>query len=53
MTEEEIKLLKKALELYKFVIEQRRTDSYDNEEMNEFYYMQESLSKAIGQDIFV
>ena len=51
MTDEQIELLKKVLELYSFTIEQRRTSRYDNEESNEFYYMKEALSEQIGVDI--
>ena len=51
MTEEQIELLKKALELYRFTIEQRRVDRYDNEEANAFYFMCEELSELIGADV--
>ena len=51
MTEEQIELLKKALELYDFIIEQRREDRYDNEEANAFYWMREKLSELIGIDV--
>ena len=51
MEEKDIELLKKALELYRFTIEQRRTDRYDNEEDNEFYEMKSRLSEIIGVDV--
>jgi len=51
MTEEQLRLLKKALDLYHFVIDQRRCDNYDNDESNAFYYMKQALSELIGTDI--
>ena len=51
MSEEQIELLKKALELYAFTIEQRREDNYDVYESNEFYEMRERLSELIGVDV--
>ena len=47
MSEEQIEMLKKALALYEFVIDQR--DEYD--ESNEFFYMVEALSKIVGKDV--
>ena len=51
MDEEQIKLLKRALELYEFTIQQRRTDNYDVWEMNDFFYMRQKLSEIIGVDV--
>lgn len=51
MEEQDIALLKKALELYEFVIEQRQEDRYDNEEINAFFYMKQHLSDIIGIDV--
>ena len=51
MDEEQIELLKKALELYSFTIQQRREDNYDVWEMNEFFYMRKKLSEIIGIDV--
>ena len=51
MDEKQIELLRKALELYAFTIEQRREDNGDVYEVNEFFYMREALSKIIGVDV--
>lgn len=51
MNAEQIVLLKKALELYEFVLEQRRESRYDVLEINEFYEMKVRLSELIGEDI--
>lgn len=48
MTEEQIELLRKALSLYNFTIDQR--DDNTNES-NEFYYMVNALEKLIGLEI--
>ena len=47
MSEERIELLKKALALYGFAVEQRR----EYEESNEFFCMVEELSQIIGIDL--
>lgn len=51
MNERDIELLKNALELYSFTIEQRRENRYDNEESSDFYYMRKRLSEIIGVDV--
>ena len=48
MTQKQVELLKKALNLYEFVIEQNRIDNYDVYDSNEFFYMQEALSSELG-----
>ena len=48
MTEEQTKLLEKALALYQFTIEQRREDNYDVYETNEFYSMVSALESMAG-----
>ena len=48
MTEEQIKLLEKALTLYQSTIEQRRSDNYDVFESNEFYDMVCALESMTG-----
>ena len=47
MSEERIEMLKKALALYEFVIDQRN----DYNEKNEFFYMAVELSKIVGADL--
>ena len=47
MSEERIELLKKALALYEFAIDQRK--GYN--ESNEFFCMVEELSKIVGSDL--
>ena len=47
MSEEQIELLKKALALYEFAVDQRK--AYD--ESNEFFCMVEELSKIVGADL--
>ncbi len=44
MSEERIEMLKKALALYEFTVDQRN----DYSESNEFFDMVEELSKIIG-----
>ena len=51
MNEEQIELLKKALKLYAFTIQQRREDNYDVWKMNDFFYMRQKLSEIIGIDV--
>ena len=48
MKEEHIKLLKKALDLYSFVLEQRE---FSQDEQNEFYSMEEELAEHLGIDV--
>lgn len=48
MTEEQKKLLEKALALYHFTIEQRREDKYDVCEANDFYKMVCALENLTG-----
>lgn len=52
MEEEHVKLLKRALDLYEFVLEQRQKESNDSAEMNEFSHMKEELEKLTGFDLF-
>lgn len=47
MSEERIEMLKKALALYEFAVDQR--NEYD--ERNEFFCMVEELSKIVGADL--
>lgn len=47
MSEERIELLKKALALYEFAVDQR--NEYD--ERNEFFLMVEELSQIVGTDL--
>ncbi len=47
MSEERIEMLKKALALYEFVIDQRN----EYGESNEFFCMVEELSKIVGVDL--
>lgn len=49
MEDHQIQLLRNALELYEFTINQRNDN--DPTESNEFYKMRESLSKIIGVDV--
>ena len=48
MTDRQIELLKKALDLYEFTIEQRREGNSDTGELNEFFYMREALAELLG-----
>lgn len=47
LSEEQIEMLKKALDLYGFVVDQR--NEYD--ERNKFFCMVEELSKIVGTDL--
>ena len=47
MSEERIEMLKKALALYEFAVDQRKEYS----ESNEFFCMVEELSKIVGVDL--
>ena len=47
MSKERIEMLKKALELYEFTINQRN----EYGESNEFFCMVEELSKIVGSDL--
>lgn len=47
MSEERIEMLKKALALYEFAVDQRN----EYNERNEFFYMVEELSKVVGVDL--
>lgn len=47
MTKEQIDMLKNALALYEFVVDQRN----DYNERNEFFYMAVELSKIVGADL--
>ena len=50
MDEEQISMLKKALALYSFTIDQRRESSYDPE-ASAFYRMVDALSEKVGVDL--
>ena len=47
MSEEQIDMLKKALALYEFAVDQRN----EYGEANEFFRMVEELSKIVGADL--
>lgn len=47
MNEDQIEMLKKALALYEFVVDQRN----ESNERNEFFFMVEKLSQIIGRDL--
>lgn len=47
MSEERIEMLKKALALYEFAIDQRN----EYNERNEFFGMVEELSRIVGADL--
>ena len=47
MSEERIEMLKKALALYEFAVDQRK----DYNESNEFFCMVEELSTIVGADL--
>ena len=55
MSEERIEMLKKALALYEFAVNQRREYNFLNadadRESNEFFCMVEELSKIVGADL--
>ena len=51
MSDRQIDLLRKALELYAFIIEQRRESPSDTGESNEFFEMKEALSALVGIDV--
>lgn len=51
MSERQIELLKKALELYDFSIEQHQEFPNDSAEANEFFHMRKALSELIGADV--
>ena len=47
MSEERIEMLKKALALYEFAVDQRK----ENNESNEFFRMVDELSEIVGADL--
>lgn len=51
MDEEQIKLLKRALDIYTFFIEQNMDDKFDVSDSNDFFCMKEKLSEIIGVDV--
>lgn len=51
MNEDEITLLKKALDLQEFVIEQNKENNYDVYDTNAFFEMRTHLSELIGVDV--
>lgn len=48
MTEEQINLLRRALDLYSSVI---RIQGNDTDERNEMFYLREKLSELVGADM--
>lgn len=51
MNENQIKLLKKALDIYTFFIEQNMGIKFDVNDSNDFFLMKEKLSEIIGVDV--
>lgn len=51
MNEDQIKLLKRALDTYTFFIEQNMGDKFDVDDSNNFFLMKEKLSEIIGVDV--
>ena len=51
MDEEQIKLLKRALDIYTFFIEQNMNDKFYVGDSNDFFRMKEKLSEIIGVDV--
>ena len=51
MNEDQIKLLKRALDTYTFFIEKNMGDRFDVNDSNEFFLMKEKLSEIIGADV--
>lgn len=51
LTEEQIKLLKRALDIYAFFIDQHQGEQFDVSDSNRFFLMREKLSAIIGADI--
>lgn len=51
MNEEQIKLLKRALNTYTFFIEQNMGDKFDVNDSDDFFLMKEKLSEIIGVDL--
>ena len=50
MNENDIELIRKALELYEFTIKQRQKDKWD-EDVTQFYEMKNHVSQFIGFDL--
>lgn len=51
LTEEQIKLLKRALDIYAFYIDQHQGEQFGVSDSNRFFLMREKLSSIIGVDI--
>ena len=53
LTEEQIKLLKRALDIYAFYIGQHQVEQFDKNDSNSniFFRMRETLSSIIGIDV--
>ena len=51
LTEEQVKLLKRALDIYAFYIDQHRGEQFDVDDSNRFFLMREKLSSIIGADV--
>lgn len=51
LTEDQVKLLKRALDIYAYFIDQHRNDQFDVTDSNEFYWMRDKLSHIIGVDV--
>ena len=51
LTEEQVKLLKRALDIYAFFIDQHRDEHFDVYDSNRFFLMRDKLSSIIGVDV--
>ena len=51
MNEDQIKLLKRALDIYMFFIEQNMDDKFNVDDSNDFFCMKVKLSEIIGVDV--
>lgn len=51
MNEDQIKLLKRALDTYMFFIEQNMGDKFNVDDSDGFFLMKEKLSEIIGVDV--
>ena len=51
MNQDQIKLLKRALDTYMFFIEQNMGDKFNVDDSDNFFLMKEKLSEIIGVDV--
>lgn len=51
LTEEQVKLLKRVLDIYAFFIDQHRGEQFDVTDSNRFFLMRDKLSSIIGVDV--